>query len=109
MSTPAWLTHLASRTGPLTLVDLVVVLLVLGSFVGALRRRRGLVAAVGSALGTALLCWVAAAAVTLWAPPSWSHAVRASALAGLVPLPVTALREAGRLVSELLARIAARS
>jgi len=101
MTTPTWLIPATAIPGHLTLVDVIVVLLVVGAFAGALRRRRGLLAAVGSSLAAALVCWVAAAAVVAWAPSPWPHAVTASALAGQVPLPVTAVQQAGQLAQHL--------
>lgn len=60
--------------GRLTLVDLIVVVAIIGAFAGGLRHRRSLLAAAGSALGTALLCWIVAAAVVAWAPAPYRTA-----------------------------------
>ena len=87
----------------LGLVDLVVGVAVLASLLGALRARRGLLGTLASALGTAVLCWLGAAAVLGFGPAVASEAVSASRLFALVPPPVAAVEHAVRLGGQLLA------
>lgn len=101
MTTTTWLLPAAHMPTSITLVDLIVVLLVAGAFVSTLRHRRSVLAAVGSSLAMALLCWVAAAAVLVWAPGPAQDAVAVSNLAAHVPLPVNALEQAGHLTRDL--------
>ena len=86
----------------LGLVDLVVGVTVLASLLGALRARRGPVGALASALGTAVVCWLAAAAVLGFGPPVAAEAVSASRLFALVPPPVSAVEQAVRLGAQLV-------
>lgn len=86
----------------LGLVDLVVAALVVISVLGALRGRRGVLGAVASGVGTALVCWLAAGAVIAWAPPSWRAPVAHSVLVQVVAPPVSALEQAGQIGSRLV-------
>ncbi|GAA1430718.1 hypothetical protein GCM10009616_16020 [Microlunatus lacustris] len=86
----------------LGLVDLVVGVAVLASLLGALRARRGLLGALASALGTAVLCWLGAAALLGFGPAVASEAVSASRLFALLPPPVAAVEQAVRLGAQLL-------
>lgn len=87
----------------LGLVDLLVAVAVLGSLLGALRARRGVLGALASAAGTALVCWLAAAVVLAAGPAVAVDAVGASRLFGALPPPVTAVEQAYRVGAELLA------
>jgi hypothetical protein len=91
----------------LGLVDLLVGAAVLASLLGALRARRGLLGALASALGTAVLCWLGAAALLGFGPAVATDAVQASRLFDLVPPPVAAVEQAYRLGAQLLAALTA--
>ncbi len=78
--------------GSLSLVDVVIVVAVLLAVVGALRRGR-LVSAVGSALGTVLVAWLAVAAIVAWGPRDLARDVRASEFAQVLPVPQRALQQ----------------
>lgn len=97
---------LSQAVRDLGLVDLLVVALVVISVLGALRGRRGILAAAASGIGTALVCWLAAGAVLAWAPPSWQAPVAHSALVQLVGPPVSALEQAGQIGSRLVGELA---
>lgn len=86
----------------LGLVDLLVAGAVLVSLLGALRARRGLLGALASAVGTALVCWLAAAVVLAAGPAVAVDAVDASRLFAVLPPPVTAVEQAYRVGAELL-------
>ena len=78
----------------LGLVDLVTLVLVGSSVVGALVARRGPLNAVLSGVGTAVFCWLVCLALVAWAPATLSDAAASSALLGLVPVPSPALEQA---------------
>ncbi|GAA4680676.1 hypothetical protein [Nocardioides nanhaiensis] len=82
----------------LSLLDLVVLVTVVAAVVGALRRGAGLLGAVGSALGTALVAWLVLAALVAWGPGPWGHAARDTALIRAVPAPERAWDQAERLL-----------
>ena len=88
----------------LTLVDLVAVVAIVLSVGGALRGRRGLPGAVGAALGTAVVCWLIAAAVVIWGPAHWREVVRSSELVRLLPPPVVVIEQARLLVATIVTR-----
>jgi hypothetical protein len=89
----------------LGLVDLVVGVAVLASLLGALRARRGLLGALASGLGTAVVCWLAAAVVLGFGPPAAGAAVEGSSLFAAVPPPVAAVEQAHQLGAGLMAWI----
>ena len=78
----------------LGLVDLVTVLLVASSVVGALVGRRGLFGALLSGVGTAVGCWLVCLGLVAWAPDVLARAASSSALLQLVPVPEPALAQA---------------
>ncbi len=82
----------------LDLVDLAAVLLVLAAAVTALRRGRGLLAALGSALGAAVVVWLAAVALTTWGPAPLADVAASSRLVGTVPVPQHAIDQAEQLL-----------
>lgn len=90
----------------LGLVDLVVGVAVVASLLGALRARRGLLGALASALGTALVCWLAAAVVLASGPALAVDLVGASGLFAVLPPPVAAVEQAQGLAAQLLAQLA---
>ncbi|GAA1831989.1 hypothetical protein ACFFOM_03355 [Microlunatus capsulatus] len=87
----------------LGLVDLLVAGAVLVSLLGALRARRGVLGALASAVGTALVCWLAAGVVLAAGPAVAVDAVDASRLFAVLPPPATAVEQAYRVGAELLA------
>ena len=87
----------------LGVVDLVVGVAVLASLLGALRARRGLLGALASALGTAVVCWLVAAVLLGFGPAAAADAVSARQLFALLPPPVAAVEQAVRLGAQLLA------
>ena len=91
----------------LGLVDLLVGAAVLASLLGALRARRGLLGALASAVGAALVCWVGAAVLLAAGPAEAVEAVDASRLLAVLPPPVTAVEQAYRLATLLLAGLTA--
>ncbi len=93
-----FLTHLG-------LADLVIALIVVASILGALRRRAGLIAALASGVGTALVLWLVAGALLAWGPSSIASVTQSSALLQLVPPPVHALQQLGDLVGQGIARL----
>jgi hypothetical protein len=84
-------------------VDLVVGLVVLGSLLSALKVRRGVLGALASAVGTAVVCWLVAAALLAFGPSGAADAVRDSRLFSLLPPPVAAVEQAYRWAGQLLA------
>ncbi len=52
----------------LGLVDLAIGLIIVASIIGALRRRAGLIAALASGVGTAVVLWLIAGGLIAWAP-----------------------------------------
>ena len=87
VSHPGGMTHLG-------LVDLVTLVLVASSFVGALVARRGLLAALLSGAGTALVGWLVCLGLVAWAPGVVAQAASSSTLLQLVPVPGLALEQA---------------
>lgn len=73
------------------LIDLVVLGVVVLAVVGALRGRRGLLGAVGAAVGALVVSWLVAVAVTAWAPAPVSTAVQGSSFIARFPVPDRAL------------------
>ena len=82
-------------TSSLDLVDLVLLIAVVAGVVGTLRRGAGLLAAVGSVLGTLLVAWLLAVAVIAWGPASWGRVAQESAVVEAVPVPHRALDQVG--------------
>ncbi|GAA3557738.1 hypothetical protein GCM10022197_11280 [Microlunatus spumicola] len=78
----------------LGLVDLVTLVLVASSVVGALLGRRGLFGALLSGAGTAVGCWLVCLGLVAWAPDVVASAASSSALLQLVPVPGPALAKA---------------
>ncbi|HEY0237058.1 MAG TPA: hypothetical protein VGC37_00290 [Friedmanniella sp.] len=78
----------------LGLVDLVTLVLVASSVIGALVGRRGLLRALLSGLGTAVGCWLVCLGLVAWAPDAVAHAASSSTLLQLVPVPEHALDQA---------------
>ncbi|SEQ73516.1 hypothetical protein [Microlunatus flavus] len=78
----------------LGLVDLVALVLVGSSVVGALVARRGLLPALLSGAGTAVFCWLVCLGLVAWAPGTLARAASSSALLELVPVPRPALEQA---------------
>lgn len=78
----------------LGLVDLITLLLVGSSVVGALVGRRGPLGALLSGAGTAVGCWLVCLGLVAWAPDVVAHAASSSALLHLVPVPRSALEQA---------------
>ncbi|MBA8793704.1 hypothetical protein FHX74_001309 [Friedmanniella endophytica] len=93
------------HVGSLGLVDLVIGLIVVGSVIGALRRRSGLLGAIGSGLGAAVFCWLAVTAIVTWAPAAVHDPVSASAFARTVPLPTHAAHQAGAWLQSLVGSV----
>lgn len=89
----------------LGLVDLLLGGAVVASLVGGLRNRRGLLGSIASAVGTALLGWVVAAALMAWGPDAVQPALRASRLLELAPPPVSAVQQLYALGSGLVAEL----
>ena len=87
------------------LVDLVIGLIIVASIVGALRRRAGLIAALASGVGTAVVLWLVSGALIVWGPGALGTATANSALISLVSPPTHALHELGTLVSGQLDRL----
>lgn len=79
------------------LVDLVVLGVVVVAAVGALRRGRGLLPAVGAGIGALLVCWLGLVAVSAWGPPRLAGEVRSSAFAHTFAMPDAALDDLARL------------
>lgn len=82
----------------LGLIDVLALLIVAFAIVGSLRRRAGLLGALGSALGAALLVWLLLGAAVSWGSPNLASAARASRVATLVPLPQRAFHQVGQLL-----------
>lgn len=78
----------------LGLVDLVALVLVASSVVGALVGRRGLLNALLSGLGTAVGCWLVCLGLVARAPGVVAEAASSSALLQVVPVPSLALEQA---------------
>ena len=78
----------------LGLVDLVTLVLVASSVVGALVGRRGLLGALLSGAGTAVGCWLVCLGLVAWAPDVVAHAASSSTLLHVVPVPGPALEQA---------------
>ncbi|GAB2573545.1 hypothetical protein [Microlunatus antarcticus] len=78
----------------LGLVDLVTLVLVASSVIGALVGRRGLLGALLSGAGTAVGCWLVCLGLVAWAPGVVADAASSSALLHLVPVPRPALEQA---------------
>lgn len=87
--------HDLARLG---LLDLVVLVTVLLAGIGALRRGAGVLGALGSALGTAVVAWLVLAALVTWGPRPWDHAARDTALIRAVAAPERAWDQAERLL-----------
>ncbi len=88
--------RLASHAEGMThfgLVDLITLVLVASSVIGALVGRRGLFGALLSGLGTAIGCWLVCLALVAWAPDVVGRAASSSALLQLVPVPRPALEQ----------------
>ena len=81
----------------LGLVDLITLVLVASSVLGALVGRRGLIGAVLSGAGTAVFCWLVCLGLVTWAPSGVRQAVTSSALLHLVPVPGPAVEQAREL------------
>lgn len=81
------------------LVDLIIGLIIVASVIGALRRRAGIVAALASGVGTAVVLWLIAGGLIAWAPEAVSTATGNSALVSLVPPPTHALHQLADLVA----------
>lgn len=90
--------HLAT----VTLVDLIVLLVVVGAVIGALRSRAGLLATVGSALGALLVAWLVTVAVASWGPRPAVETAERSRLLHTFPAPHRAIAQAGVLVDRLV-------
>ncbi len=90
-----------STLATLTLVDLIVLLVVVGAVIGALRRRAGLLATLGSALGALLVAWLVTVAVATWAPRPMAQAADGSRLLHTFPTPRHAIAQAAHLVGRL--------
>lgn len=86
----------------LGIVDLVVLLVVAGAVISALRRRAGLLAALASGALAAIVCWLAAAAALAWGPTGVSSATDRSYLFEMVRPPVLALRQLTELLIPLI-------
>lgn len=87
-----------SQLTTLDLIDIIALIVVAGAVVGSLRRDAGLLGAVGSALGAALLVWLAVGAAATWASPGIASAARTSRVATLAPVPQHAFDQAGQLL-----------
>ena len=90
----------------LGLVDLVAVVLVASSVVGALAGRRGMLGALLSGAGTAVGCWLVCLALVPWAPAVVADAASSSVLLQLVQVPRTALEQALELAGWLVGQYA---
>lgn len=93
----------------LGLVDLVTLVLVASSVVGALVGRRGLLGALLSGLGTAVGCWLVCLGLVAWAPGVLGRAASSSALLQLVPVPQPALEQARELGRWLVEQVGSRA
>lgn len=80
------------------LFDLVVILVIVAVVINALRRGRGVLSVLGSALGALVLVWLASTALVTWGPAGVADQVRASTFADVVPLPHRAATELDHLV-----------
>lgn len=76
------------------LVDVVVLVLVVSSVVGALASRRGIFGALLSGVGTVLFCWLVALGLVAWAPGAVRGAVESSTFLQLLPVPEPAITQA---------------
>ncbi len=93
----------------LGLVDLVTLVLVASSVVGALVGRRGLLGALLSGAGTAVGCWLVCLGLVAWAPDVVARAASSSALLQLVPVPEPALAQARALGAWVLGQLGSRA
>ena len=88
---------LSHTLASLGIVDLAALVLVAAGVVGTLRRGGGVLAAVGSGLGSLLVAWLVAVAVVTWGPGSWARTTEHSALIEAAPVPHRALGQVGLL------------
>lgn len=87
------------------LIDLIIGLIIVASVIGALRRRAGIIAALASGVGTAVVLWLIAGGLIAWAPAAVGTAVGDSALVSLLPPPTHALHQLGDLVARQFGRL----
>ena len=81
-----------------SVVDLVVAVVVVLAAAGAVRRGRGLLAALATVVTTGLVAWLVVGALATFATGPVASAARGSALLGVAPAPTHALLQADRLL-----------